>query len=145
MSVISEALSQLKVEIKIISSALKTVEVFSGKLNDEIQSGIKIYPCCLIHLDKFEPGIKDENGAVTTYRGNLFLYVGARNPQSQTERRDGALEILEDLRDSLHNANITDDEEKILISRMVWEGDEHLLSFPNQEIYAQNYTVSLPK
>lgn len=144
MSKITDIEAVLIADIKTASSSLKTVVGFDGSYQDEIQKSVNIYPACLVHFDKFEPETRDEQGAIVSYRSRVFLYVGSRNPRSRDARRDGALEILEDLRGALDNKSLIDDDNTTLVHKFYWQGDEHVLSYPNQEIYAQEYLAIIP-
>ena len=144
MAKILDIETQLISDVRTAASSLKTVIGFDGSYQDEIQKSVNLYPCCLVHFDKFEPESRDEAGAIVSYRARVFLYVGSRNPRSKDARRDGALEILEDLRGALDNKSLIDDDDTMLVHKFYWLGDEHVLSYPNQEIYAQEYLAIIP-
>ena len=124
--------------IKANLSDVKTCEPYDGDVDEYIRRTVAAYPAVMAHIGRITADGESEDFGFLKVDAQLLIYIISRNPRSKDERRTGAYDICEDLRNLLHKRIISTSEIK---SRLRFELQDVIDVLKGMCIYHQQYNA----
>lgn len=119
-------------------SDVKTCEPYDGDIDEYVRRTVSVYPAVMVHTGRITVDEESEDFGFLKVDAQLLFYIISRNPRSKDERRTGAYDICEDLRNLFHKKLISTDEIK---SRLRFQLQDVIDVLKGMCIYHQQYNA----